>query len=63
MLTGEQNLMILTIISPELFADILRHSEILEVAEKSPSTTEYTIIYKGLKTLLIDTAVEKYLVE
>ncbi len=31
--------MILTIISPELFADILRHSEILEVAEKSPSTT------------------------
>lgn len=53
----------LTIISTELFTDILRHSEILEVEEKSPSTTEYTIIYKGLKTLLIDTAVEKYLVE
>lgn len=55
--------MSLTILSPELFADILRHSEILEVDEKSPFTTEYTIIYKGLKTLLIDTAVEKYLVE
>jgi len=53
----------LTILSPELFADILRHSEILEVDEKSPSTTEYTVIYKGLKTLLIDTAIEKYLVE
>lgn len=53
----------LTIVSPDLFEDILRHSEILEMEEKSPSTTEYTIIYKGLKTLLIDTAVEKYLVE
>lgn len=53
----------LTILTPELFADILRHSEILEVDEKSPSTTEYTVMYKGLKTLLIDTAVEKYLVE
>lgn len=53
----------LTIISTELFADILRHSEILSLEEKSPSTTEYTIIYKGSKTLLIDTAVEKYLVE
>lgn len=53
----------LTILSPELFSDILQHSEILEVDEKSPSTTEYTVIYKGLKTLLIDTAVEKYLVE
>ena len=53
----------LTILSPELFADILRHSEILEVDEKSPSTTEYTITYKGSKTLLIDTAVEKYIVE
>ena len=53
----------LTIISTELFTDILRHSEILSLEEKSPSTTEYTIIYKGSKTLLIDTAVEKYLVE
>lgn len=37
----------LTTISTELFADILRHSEILQVEEKSPSTTEDTIIYKG----------------
>ncbi|MQW91941.1 hypothetical protein GHJ48_05940 [Acinetobacter sp. dk771] len=53
----------LTIVSTELFADILEHSEILKVEDKSASTTEYTIIYEGFKTLLIDTAYEKYLVE
>lgn len=53
----------LTIISPELFADILESCEILKVEEKTPSTTEYIIIYEGFKTLLIDTAYEKYLVE
>lgn len=53
----------LTIVSPELFADILEHSQILEVEEKNPGTTEYTIIYKGTKTLLIDTAYEKYFIE
>ena len=53
----------LTIVSCELFADILEQSEILKIEEKSSSTTEYTVIYEGLKTLLIDTAYEKYLVE
>lgn len=55
--------MCLTIISSDLFSDILERCEILKVEEKTPSTTEYTIIYEGSKTLLIDTAFEKYLVE
>lgn len=53
----------LTIISSELFVDILEQSKILKVKEKSSSTKEYTVIYEGLTTLLIDTAYEKYLVE